>query len=153
MGLSTISGLVAFVLWCRTDTSLSPENLRDRNGKIGFWSVLSVLVVQIVLWMLVGFFSFWILPHLPNFFITGWRFPATLFVWSALQWFSLLMIFQYVWMIARASLSTTSVVAMAKLGSQRAKQAIHDAPGKVQLAVSKYTDRAEQKQSKEGVGE
>jgi hypothetical protein len=153
IGLSTLSGIVALVLWCRTDTSLSPENFRDRNGKIGFWGVLSVLLVQIVLWTLVGFFAFWIVPHLPKFFLTGWRLPATLFVSSGLQWFSLLMILQYVWMIVRPTLSTTGVVALSKLGSQWAKQAINEAPSKTQFVVSKCTDKVEQKQSKEGVGE
>ena len=151
MSLSIISGVLAFVLWCTTDTSLKPDHVRDSNGKTTFWGILSILLVQIVLWTLFGLFSAWIVPHLPNFFLKGWRFPVTLFVSSGFQWFALFMILQYVWTIARATLSTAGVVAMAKLGSQWAKQALDDAPRRCQLMSLEHRDGAEQKQSKEGV--
>ena len=152
MQLSTLSGMVAFVLWCLTDTSLSPDHFRNRNGKITFWGVLSLLSVQIALWTLVGLFSTWIVPHLPNFFLTGWRFPVTLFVSSGFQWFALLMILQYVWMIVGPTLSTAGVVVMAKLGSQWAKQALDNAPQRYQFMGLERRVRAEREQLREGVG-
>jgi hypothetical protein len=80
----------------------------------------------------------------------GWCF-VTLFVSSGFQWFALFMILQYVWTIARATLSTAYVVAMVKLGSQWAKQALDDAPRRCQGMGLEHRDGAEQKQSKEGV--
>jgi hypothetical protein len=123
---SILSGIVAFLLWCVTDTSLKRDHVRNPNGEITIWGVLSIVLVQIVLWTMVGFFAVWILPHLPQFLLTGWRFPITIFGSSILQWFALLMILQYVWTITRTTLSTAVVAVMAKSGSQRAKKALDE---------------------------
>src|SRR5271169_1593723 len=105
MYVSILGGIVAFVLWRVTDTSLKPDHVRNSNGRITSWGVLLIVLVQIVLWTLVGFFAAWIVPHLPRFLLTGWRFSVTVVVSSILQWFALLMILQYVWTITRATLS------------------------------------------------
>jgi hypothetical protein len=129
MRLSILSGIVAFVFWCITDTRLKPDHVRDSNGKITFWGVLSIALVQVILWTLVGLFAGWIVPHLPRFFHTGWKLPVMVFASSILQWFALFMILQYVWTIARATLNTAGVALMARFGSQRAKEVLDGAPG------------------------
>lgn len=106
MHLSILSGIVAFVFWCVTDTSLRPDHVRSPNGEITFWRVISIVFVQIALWTLAGFFAAWIVPHLPHFFLSGWRFPITAFGSSILQWFSLFMILQYVWLVLRSTVRT-----------------------------------------------
>src|SRR6516225_2583197 len=55
----------------------------------------------------------WIVPHLPDFFLAGWRFPITLFCLLFLQCFSLLMILQHAWTIVRPTLNAASLVVMA----------------------------------------
>ena len=123
---SILSGIVAFLLWCVTDTSLKRDHVRNPNGEITCWGILSIVLVQIVLWTLVGFFSVWIVPHLPQFLVTGWRLPITFFGSSIVQWFALFMVLEYVWTITRATLSTAVVAVMARSGSQRAKEALHE---------------------------
>jgi hypothetical protein len=150
--VSILGGIVAFVLWCVTDTTLKPDHARDSNGRLTSWGVLSIVTVQILLWTLVGFFAAWIVPHLPPFFLTGWRFPLTLLGSSILQWFALLMILQYVWTITRATLSTVVVAVMAKLGSQWAKRALDDGHRQWQFMETGRQVVVEQKQSREGVG-
>ena len=103
MHLSILSGILAFVLWCVTDTSLKPDHARNSEGRITFWGVLSIVLVQIVLWTLAGLFAVWIIPHLPRFLLVGWRLPFTLFVLTFSQWFALLMILQYFWTIMRVA--------------------------------------------------
>lgn len=115
------------MLWCVTDTSLKPDHARNSKGRITFWGLLSIVLIQIVLWMLVGFFAAWIVPHLPRLFLRGWRFSATVVASSILQWFALLMILQYVWTVTRATLSTVVLAGMARLGSKWAKRALQDA--------------------------
>jgi len=92
--LSILSGILAFLLWCVTDTSLRPEHVRNSNGKITIRGILSVVLVQIALWALVGFFAVWIVPHLPRLLLTGWRLPFTDFASGFWQWFALLMVLQ-----------------------------------------------------------
>ena len=123
---SILSGILAFLLWRVTDTSLRPDHVRRPNGEITFWGVLSIVLVQIILWIMVGFFAVWIVPHLPQFFLTGWRFPITFFGSSILQWFALFMVLQYVWTITRATLSTAVVAVMANSGSKSAKKALNE---------------------------
>ena len=122
MSVSIFSAFLAFVLWCVADTSLKPDHIRNSNGKITSWGVLSIVIVQIILWTLVGFIAAWSVPHLPRFFLTGWRFFVTVVASSILQWFALFMILQYVWTILRPTLSTAVVAIMASLGSQWAKR-------------------------------
>lgn len=106
MHVSILSGIVAFVLWCVTDTSLKPDHVRSPKGKLTFGGIVSMVLVQIVLWTLVGLFAVWIVPRLPHFFLTGWRFPVTVFASSIAQWFALLMILQYMWLVLRATILT-----------------------------------------------
>jgi len=153
MWFSILSGIVAFVLWCVSDTSLDPNHFRNSKGDITFWGILSLVLVQIVLWTLAGLFGAWIVPHLPNFFLTGWRLPTTLFCSLFLQWFSLLMTLQYVWTIVRPTLNTLSVMAMAKFGSQWAKQALDSGPHRFHLLDLELRGRAVQGRSKERVNE
>jgi hypothetical protein len=50
MSLSVISGVLAFVLWCTTDTTLKhlkPDHVRDSNGKTTFWGILSIFLVHL----------------------------------------------------------------------------------------------------------
>ena len=148
MHLSILGGIVAFALWCVTDTSLKPDHVGNSDGRITSWGILSIALVQIVLWTLVGFFAAWIVPHLPRFLLTGWSFPLTVFGSSILQWFALLMILQYVWTIARATLSTVVVALLARLGSQWAKRALDD--GHRQWQFMERRVGADQKQSNEG---
>ncbi len=150
MHLSIVGGIVAFALWCVTDTSLKPDHVRNSDGRITSWGILSIVLVQIVLWTLVGFFAAWIVPHLPRFLLTRWRLPLTVFGSSILQWFALLMILQYVWTITRATLSTVVVALLARLGSQWAKRALDD--GHRQRQFMERRVGVGQKQSSEGVG-
>lgn len=103
---SILSGIVAFVLWCIADTSLKPDRARNSNGKTTFRVVLSIVLVQIVIWTTVGFFTAWVVPHLPPFFLRGWTFPMTVFASGVVQWFALLMVLQYAWLLLRATLLT-----------------------------------------------
>ena len=105
---SILSGIAAFVLWCLTDTSLKIDHVRDGwdDGKLTFWRTLSVVLVQIVLWTITGLFALWIVPHLPNFFLNGWRFSLTVFATAVVQWFALFMVLQYVWLLLRATVLT-----------------------------------------------
>jgi uncharacterized membrane protein len=84
------------------------------------------VLVHIVLWALVGLFAVWIVPHLPSFFLKGWRLPVTVFTFRVGQWFALLMVLQHMWTIVRATLSTAVVVAMAAFGFRWAKQSLDD---------------------------
>jgi len=70
---SILNGIVAFLLWCVTDTSVNSDHARDSDGRITYCGVLSIALVQIVLWALVGLFTDWIIPHLPLFLLTEWR--------------------------------------------------------------------------------
>jgi len=153
MWFSILSGIVAFVLWCVTDTSLDPNHFRNSRGEITFWGIVSLVVVQIFLWTLAGLFAAWIVPHLPGFFLTGWRLPITLFCSLFLQWFSLLMILQSVWTIVRPTLNTASVVVMAKFGSHWAKQVLDNGPRRFHLLDPELRGRAVQGHSKERVSE
>jgi hypothetical protein len=103
MRLSILSGVVAFLSWCATDTSLKRGDLRNSEGKLTFWSTLSTVLVQIVLWATVGLFAAWVVPHLPQFLLTAWRLPFTIFASVFWQWFALLMILQCAWLLLRAS--------------------------------------------------
>jgi len=118
MWFSILGGIAAFVLWYATDTSLDPNHFRNSKRKITLWGILFLVLVQIVLWTLTGLFATWIVPHLPDFFLAGWRFPITLFCSLFLQWFSLLMILQHVWTLVRPTLNTATVMVMAKFGSK-----------------------------------
>jgi len=151
MWFPILSGIVAFVLWCITDTSLDPNHFRNSKGEITFWGIVSLVLVQIFLWTLAGLFAAWIVPHLPGFFLAGWRLPITLFCSLFLQWFSLLMILQYVWMIVRPTLNTASVAVMAKFGSQWAKEALESGPRRFRLLDLELRRRPVHGHSKEGV--
>jgi hypothetical protein len=129
--LSMASGIAAFLLWCVTDTSLKPGHVRNSNGKTTIWGILSVVLVQIVLWVLAGLCAAWIAPHLFRFFLTGWRLPLTDFSSTFWQWFAVLMVLQYVWTIVRATLSTAVVTVMAAFGFQWAKHSLDDGPRRV----------------------
>jgi len=130
---------------------LDPNHFRNSKGEITFWGIVSLVLVQIFLWTLTGLFAAWIVPHLPDFFLAGWRLPTTLFCSLFLQWFSLLMILQYVWMIVRPTLNTASVAVMAKFGWQWAKEALQSRPRRFRLLELRR--RAVQGHSKEGVNE
>lgn len=138
---STVSGIVAFFLWGVTDTRLAPGHFRNAKGEITFWSTLSILLVQIGLWVLVGLIAMWIVPHLPAFLLAGWRFPATVFCSSLVQWFAFLMILQYSWMIVGPSVNTAIVLVMAKFGSKWARQTLNDAPHRCELIVTEQEKR------------
>jgi uncharacterized membrane protein len=119
---------MAFLLWCVTDTRLKPEDLRNSRGDTTVGVTLSIVLVQIALWMIVFFFALPIARHLPGFFITGWRFPVTFFIAGCARWFALLMVLQYVWTMMRATGKTTVIAVMAALGSESAKQSLEEAP-------------------------
>jgi hypothetical protein len=106
MLVSILSGIMALLLWSLTDTSLRRNHAQSPDGKISSWGVFSIVLVQIVLWTMAGFFAAWIVPHLPQFFLTGWRFPITVFGSSILQWFALFMIAQYLWLVLRSTVRT-----------------------------------------------
>jgi hypothetical protein len=148
--LSILSGIVAFVFWCVTDTRLKPDHVRNSNGRITTWGILSIVLVQVVLWALVGLFAVWIVPHLPSFFLTGWKLPILVFASSILQWFALIMILQYGWTMARATLSTVGVAIMARFGSQMAKEALDDALSQQQFMEMERELNAEREESRKG---
>jgi uncharacterized protein YqhQ len=102
MSLLIGSAVLAFLTWCLADARLKPEHLQNSEGEITFGRTLSVVLVQIVLWAIVFLFGSRIIQHLPAFLTTGWRLPVSLFVAAYLQWFALLMVLQYVWIILRA---------------------------------------------------
>ena len=108
MRLSILSCIAAFFLWCMTDTSLKAEHVRNcwTDRELTFGRTLSVVLVQIVLWTLTGLFALRIVPHLPGFFLTGWRFSFTVFATAVVQWFALFMVLQYVWLLLRATVLT-----------------------------------------------
>ena len=124
MALLIASGVLAFFVWCIIDTDLKPEHVCNSRGEITVQRILAVVFVQIVLWVLVCVFAFPIMRHLPRFLVTGWRLPLTFLLAGFCQWFALLMILQYVWMILRTSLRTVVVFVMAKFGSQSARQSL-----------------------------
>jgi hypothetical protein len=126
--LLIVSGVLAFLASCITDTELKPENVRNAEGKISVWSVISFVSVQVILWVLVGLLSVRIVPHVPHFFLAGWRLPLTLFVSAVWQWFALLMVLQYVSHVLSATLDTTLVAVMAGFGSKSARQLLDDSP-------------------------
>jgi uncharacterized membrane protein len=128
MRLSILSGIAALLLWCVTDTSLTPEHVRNSKGEITFRGILSIVLAQIVLWAVVFFFALPVVRHLPGFFITRWRFGVTFFLASCARWFALLMVLQYVWLIARATGKTAIMAAMAAFGSESARQSLDQAP-------------------------
>jgi hypothetical protein len=107
------------------------------------------VLVQIALWTMVGFFAFWIVPHLPDFVLTGWRAIVTVIGFSILQWFALFMIIQYVWTIVRATLSTGLLAARGRFGSRGAQQVLDDAPRLWQSIELKRTLNAESNPLKE----
>lgn len=132
MSVSILSGILAFVMWCLTDTSLKPEHACDSEGKIiSSWMLLWLVLVQIVLWVLVGYFAFWIVPHLPHFLLAGWRLPITALTSGFCQWFALFMILQYVWTIVSATAKTAVVAAMAAKKSRWAVRSLDEAPCRV----------------------
>jgi len=151
MRLSILSGIAVFVLWCIVDTSLTADHVRNcwTDGKLTFLRTLCVVLVQIVLWTLTGVFAFWVVPHLPSFFITGWRSPFTVFAAAVVQWFALLMVLQHLWRIVRATLSTAFMGVMASLGSQWAKQSLSDVAGWWQTREMENTVGVEQEHSGE----
>jgi hypothetical protein len=128
MGLLIASGVLAFLAWCIIDTRLNPEHVRNSRGEITVRRILAIMSVQIVLWTLVCISAFPIVRHLPRFLVTGWRLHFTFFFAGFWQWFALLMILQYVWMIVGTSLKTAVVFVMAKFGSQSARQSLDEAP-------------------------
>lgn len=148
--LSILSGIVAFVFWCVTDTRLKPDHVRNSNGRITFGGVLSIVLVQVVLWALVGLFAVWIVPHLPSFLLTGLKLQVLVFASSILQWFALLMILQYGWTMARPTLSTVGVAVMERFGSQRAKEALDDAHSQRQFMEMERELSAGQEESRKG---
>jgi ABC-type multidrug transport system fused ATPase/permease subunit len=127
MGLLIASGVLAFLAWCIIDTDLKPEDVCNSRGEITVRRILAVVFVQIVLWALVCLFSVPIMRHLPRFMVTGWRLPLTFVVAEFWQWFALLMILQYVWMLVGTTVKTAVVFVMAKLGSHSARQSLDDA--------------------------
>jgi hypothetical protein len=128
MGLLIASGVLAFLAWCLTDTSLKPEHVCNSRGEITVRRILAVVSVQIVLWMLVCVFAFPIMRHLPRFLVTGWRLPLTVVTAEFWRWFALLMILQYLWMLVGTTVKTAAVFVMAKFGSQSAIQSLDEAP-------------------------
>jgi uncharacterized protein YqhQ len=128
MSLLIGSAVLAFLTWCLADARLKPAHLQNSEGEITFGRTLSVVVVQIVLWAIVFLFGSHIIPHLPAFLTTGWRLPISFFVAAYLQWFALLMVLQYVWVIVRAMGKTTTMAVLAAFGSGSAKQSLDAAP-------------------------
>lgn len=101
--------VLAFILWCTTDTSLKHEHLQGAwtDGRITFWRTLFFVLVQIALWCLVLFFlGPQIIAHLPAFFSTSWRLGITFLLTNCLQWFAIFMVLQYAWLLERATLLT-----------------------------------------------
>jgi len=150
MHLSILSGIVAFLLWWLTDTRLKPEHVGDSNEKITIWGLLAVVLVQIVLWALVGLSAAWIVPHLPRILLTGWRLPLTDFASGFWQWFALLMVLQYVWTIVRATQSTAFVAVMAAFGFQWARRSLDDNLQQSQHQELERIVGNKQRQSQEG---
>jgi len=124
MGLLIASGVLAFLVWWATPTHLRPEDVCNSKGEITFWRTLFTVLVQIVLWTLVFVCAGWIVPHLPDFLITGWRLPLTVFASMFWRWFALLMVLQYVWAIAGTTVKTAVIFVMAAFGCHLAKQSI-----------------------------
>lgn len=138
---STLGGIVAFFLWCATDTRLAREYFRKTKGEITFWSILTLLLVQIGLWVLIAVIAVRLVPHLPTFLLSGWRFPFTVFCSSLVKWFALLMILQYAWMIVRPTVKTAIVFIMMKSGSQWAKQELNEVPHGLELIDAELQKR------------
>jgi len=112
------SAILAFLLWCITDTRLTPELLRNAEGKITVWSTVSVVLVQITLWILVELFAAWVPPHLSAGLMSGPIAFVVFFGSAVVQWFALFMVLQYVWRLLRATARTLLAVS----GSFRARQ-------------------------------
>ena len=127
MGLLISSEFRPSALACNRYVSLKPEHVLNSKGQFTLWETLSVVLVQIGLWVLVYLLSSWIVPHLPNVLLTGWRFPVTVFTSGVIRWFALLMVLQYVWTIVRATCKTTLMAAMAAYGSESAKKSLDEA--------------------------
>jgi len=128
MWFSILSGIVAFVLWCVTDTSLDPNHFRNSKGEITFWRNY-----------LPRYRSNLSLDDCRPLRCLDRPAPAGLlsrrmassyraFLFAIPAMVSLLMILQYVWTIVRPTLNTASLVVMAKFGSQWAKQALDSEP-------------------------
>ena len=130
MSLLIGSAVLAFLTWWLADTRLKSEHVRNSEGEITFGRTLSVVLVQIILWSIVFLFGSRIVPHLPVFLTTGWRLPVSFFVAAYLQWFALLMVLQYVWVIVRATGKTTTMAVLAGFGSRSAKQSLDAAPSR-----------------------
>jgi hypothetical protein len=128
MGLLIASGVLALLAWCVIPTELMPEDVRNSKGEITVRRILSVVLIQIVIWALVFHFSLWIVPHLPRFLITGWRLPLTFLFLAFWKWFALLMILQYAWTLLGTTVKTAVVFVMAEFGSRSARQSLDDAP-------------------------
>jgi hypothetical protein len=81
MRLSILSGIVAFVLWCVTDTSLKREHVRNcwTDGKLTSWRILSLVLVQIVLWTVTASLS----PYWMEALYYGFCFGSRAMVCSA----------------------------------------------------------------------
>jgi hypothetical protein len=138
MGILIASGFLAFLAWWVTPTSLNPEDVRNSEGEITFWSFFSVVFVQLILWTLV-FFVYRIVPYLPEFFTTGWRLPLTVFIAAFCQWFGLFMILQYGWTIVAATGKTAVMVILSVFGSRSTRRALDDAPWQF---IRKYGDES-----------
>lgn len=106
MHVSLLSGIAAFLLWCVTDSKLKPTHVRNANGQTSSWGILSVVFVQIVLWILVGLLAAWVVPHLPSFIESGRMAFIAFFGSAVLQWFALFMVLQYAWLLMRATART-----------------------------------------------
>jgi hypothetical protein len=128
MGLLITSGVLAFLAWCIIDTDLKAEQVCNSRGEITVRRVLAVVSVQIVLWTLVCICAFPIVRHFPHFLVTGWRLRFTFLFAGFWQWFALLMVLQYVWVIVRATGKTTTMAVLAAFGSGSAKQSLDAAP-------------------------
>lgn len=111
--------------------SPQPEHVRNFVGLITFWRTLSVVLVQIGLWALAYLLPIWVVPHLPQLLLTGWRLPLTVFSSGVIRWFALLMVLQYTWTIVRATGATAVTAVMAEFGSESAKRSLDDAPGQL----------------------
>ena len=66
------------------------------------------------------------MPHLAQFFLTGWRFLITVFGSSNSQWFALFMVLQCVWTITRATLSTAVVSVIAEVRIAKDEKALDE---------------------------
>jgi hypothetical protein len=107
--LPIVPGLLAFLLWCVTDTDLKPEYVTNSEGRITVSRVLSTIAVRIGLCVVVFILVGKIARHFPL--------PLVDFAASFCRWIALLLILQYAWTIVSTTGKLAIVVVMGRFGS------------------------------------